>query len=1217
MLKVIAILTLLLLYMLPSIALATFKLPDTGQTTCYDTSGNVINCAGAGQDGSYSINPMSYTDNSDGTVTDYNTGLTWQKQDDGKSYNWYQASGTYYVSNYPSSQNVCESLNLGGHTDWRLPTEKELGNIVDYSVPYPGPTIKSTVFPNTQSSFYWSSTVYVEGPSAWIVDFARGGSGSVSESNSYYVRCVRGGQSSQMLVDNGDSTVTDNNTGLMWQQGEPGNMSWGNALSYCQGLSLINHADWRLPNIRELESLVDDTRRVPAINTSFFPNAYASSYWSSTTSSSDPSGAWYVGFSGGAAAVSVKDNDGIYVRCVRGESGAMGHFTVSAPSSATAGTAFNFTVTALDQYNKTVIGYSGRVHFTSSDGAAVLPADAKLSKGVGTFSATLKTAGSQTITATDTVTDASGAFTATGSMTKVRNLHTATLLPNGQVLVAGGLSNGFDSSAELYDPATGSFTATGSMNTARLQATATLLPNGKVLIAGGLGSQGYLNSAELYDPANGTFTATGSMTTARQDNTATLLPNGKVLIAGGENGPSALYSAELYDPATGTFNATGNMTLAHVTATATLLSNGKVLIAGGGNSSGDFSSAELYDPSSGTFTATGSMITARSLHTATLLPIGKVLIAGGRNRRGYLIKSAELYDPATGSFTATGSMTTVRNYHTATLLTNGQVLIAGGYNNRRCLNSAELYNPASGTFTATGSMTTARQYYTATLLPNGQVLIAGGVNRQSGLSSAELYLYISTITGTSSSINVSPASATPFMVSAPSSATSGTAFNFTVTALDQFNNTATGYSGTVHFTSSDGAAVLPADATLSNGVGTFSATLKTAGSQTITVTDTVTASITGSSNGIYCQGISINIGAPFTITTAVTLNLLYTGAVSMQFITNGTTWTAWEKYETLRSFTLSPGDGVKKVQVRFKDSSAAISSVYSATIILDTKAPLGTITINGGTYATNDPNVILSISVADVNGVAQMQFSDNNKWSGVPWEQFATTRAYTIPATLGMRTVYARFRDAAGKVSAVCSDSILYTTTLPIATTGAVTINGGAEFATTTSAQLTITTPTHDPAYTLMCFSTNGTKWTSWETVKLAKSLTLPAGDGIKTVYARFQTAAGTESGIYMNTIILDTKPPVGTISINDGAATTTNPLVTLSLSAADANGVTDMQFSTNNKWTGLGWEDFAPTKTFNLGTSTPGNKSVYVRFRDAAGNISTAYSDSIKLVAP
>src|SRR5213078_2182015 len=139
--------------------------------------------------------------------------------------------------------------------------------------------------------------------------------------------------------------------------------------------------------------------------------------------------------------------------------------------------------------------------------------------------------------------------TATGSLGAGRYRHTATLLPSGKVLVAGG-SNGSDlSSAELYDPASGTWTATGSLGTARDAHTATLLPNGKVLVAGGSTGSG-LSSAELYDPASGTWTTTGSLGTARDAHTATLLPNGKVLVAGGNNGP-ALSSAELYDPGLG------------------------------------------------------------------------------------------------------------------------------------------------------------------------------------------------------------------------------------------------------------------------------------------------------------------------------------------------------------------------------------------------------------------------------------------------------------------------------------------------------------------------------------------------------------------------------------------------------------------------------------------------------------------------------------------
>ncbi len=226
-------------------------------------------------------------------------------------------------------------------------------------------------------------------------------------------------------------------------------------------------------------------------------------------------------------------------------------------------------------------------------------------------------------------------------MGTARGEHTATLLPSGKVLVAGGfdLSNAL-SSAELYDPVTGTWTATGSMSTARYDHTATLLPNGQALVAAGTDSDFRpLRSAELYDPASGTWTATGSMVAARGRHTATLLPSGKVLVAGGFNG---LSSAELYDPASGTWSATGSMGTARFDHTATLLPSGEVLVAGGYNfNDGYLSSAELYDPASGTWSATGGMGTARAQHTATLLPNGKVLVAGGSN--GVALSSAELY----------------------------------------------------------------------------------------------------------------------------------------------------------------------------------------------------------------------------------------------------------------------------------------------------------------------------------------------------------------------------------------------------------------------------------------------------------------------------------------------------------------------------------------------------------------------------------------------
>jgi hypothetical protein len=328
------------------------------------------------------------------------------------------------------------------------------------------------------------------------------------------------------------------------------------------------------------------------------------------------------------------------------------------------------------------------------------------------------------------------AWSTTGVLNTARDQHTATLLSDGRVLVAGGHGGGgYLSSAELYDPASGTWSTTGSMNAVRTDHTATPLPGGRVLVAGGHGGGGPLASAEVYDPATGTWSTTGSMNATRIGHTATLLDDGRVMVAGGEgSGGYSLASAEVYDPATGTWSTTGSMNATRIGHTATLLPDGRVMVAGGWDGSGHVASAEVYDPATGTWSTTGPMDTARDQHTATLLSDGRVLVAGGTGGA-----SAEVYDPASGAWSTTGSMNTARLLHTATLLPDGRVLVASGTGGGGPLASAEVYSPASGAWSTTGSMNTARLLHTATLLSDGRVLVAGGFGNSGRLASAEVY----------------------------------------------------------------------------------------------------------------------------------------------------------------------------------------------------------------------------------------------------------------------------------------------------------------------------------------------------------------------------------------------------------------------------------------------------------------------------------------------
>jgi len=290
--------------------------PDTGQNKCYDNIRDIA-CPAPdepfyGQDAHYAINLPNHemkTVNGDEVVIDHITGLTWQRQNDGIKRTWLEA------------MNYCESLTLAGYSDWRRPTWKELQSMANYGYldPAVNPAAADFVYSAAPDDCYWSGTTPSFPPSSALKACFRNNQitiGVMNEKN--YVRAVRGRTLEfGHFRDNGDGTVTDITTGLMWEQTETRAMTWEKALAFSEDLDLAGFRDWRLPTIRELSRLVDDSRREPSIDTAYFPGCRPSVYWSSTTHALYPGFAWHVGFDDGLVHAGHKGRR-YYVRAVRG-----------------------------------------------------------------------------------------------------------------------------------------------------------------------------------------------------------------------------------------------------------------------------------------------------------------------------------------------------------------------------------------------------------------------------------------------------------------------------------------------------------------------------------------------------------------------------------------------------------------------------------------------------------------------------------------------------------------------------------------------------------------------------------------------------------------------------------------------------------------------------------------------------------------------------------
>ena len=349
---------------------------------------------------------------------------------------------------------------------------------------------------------------------------------------------------------------------------------------------------------------------------------------------------------------------------------------------------------------------------------------------------------------------AAGGFVATSPLTTASSHATATLLGDGEVLVAGGqdASGNPLGSAELYSPATSLWTVTTTMPVAVTDATATLLADGEVLVAGGLtGSAGALvptAASQLYDPFTGQWSTTGALLQATFDASAALSASGEVLYAGGlpstSTTASAVQAAELYDPTTGAWSLTSSLPTGVAGAQVAALTGGEVLVAGGetGPSGATVDAAEVYQPSSSTWSAVGPMTAGVAYGAAATLSGGEVLVAGGETTpTGAITATTQIFDPATSSWQSGGSLPASSYGATAALLRSGEVLYVGGLTGVTGGPSAaaELYDPSTGAWSTTGPLLVAEGFGTTTALGNGDVLVAGGQAATGPTAEAELY----------------------------------------------------------------------------------------------------------------------------------------------------------------------------------------------------------------------------------------------------------------------------------------------------------------------------------------------------------------------------------------------------------------------------------------------------------------------------------------------
>ncbi len=775
------------------------------------------------------------------------------------------------------------------------------------------------------------------------------------------------------------------------------------------------------------------------------------------------------------------------------------------------------------------------------------------------------TGGARTTVASRIFDPVAGTFSRSESMWVNRQYYTATTLPNGKVLVAGGRSGVTAlASAELYDPATKSFTPAGDLTAARYQHTATLLKNGKVLIAGGTGSTpGALASAELYDPATNMFTAVGNMNDNRVYHTATLLTDGRVLITGGSDSTGPQASAETFNPANNQFTPVGNLMFPRQYHTATALADGRVLVAGGDNGI-LLSSVELFDPTMNSFTSGGSMNSQRSKHSSTLLSDGTVLLAGGVTVSGMPTATAEIYDPSSNvSNTTAGNMVTARSSQSATLLNDGTVLLAGGYNTSGgYISSVELYDPSLKTFRLVGSLGTAPPHEDAVLLNDGTVFFPGGYIEQ--------YTFSIVSGSLPDGISLDPNTGALF---GTTSWPAGTSSEVTFQAVDTGIPSQTAQQ-TLLIKVVDPLTITTANLTAQQNTAYSLALEATGGISPYASWDIVPTWATN--NGNLPPGLVINKSTGVISGTPTSCG---TFLVRIKIVDS---WT--KPNQAINDFQFNVGCASGKYMLMVQKDGAG-----------------------SGTVTSSSPS---GVSCGTTCG---MELSHNS--------------SITLTATPAAGSYFTGWSGACSGTSAICTITMGANMTatasfsLNLEPSGNIIANGGSSYANVNPVPLTLSASAPLASVSMMQFSVNQSPWTALVPYATNYSLSLPTGDGPYSIYVRFQDANGNYSPVYSTNVTLDTMKPLITEFDVPGTSNTATVPVT-SFTANDLNGITGYYISTSSTAPAANsslWSDVTPL-SYTVSGITPGvqtTKVLYAFVKDAAGNVSLAVNSTVVITTP